>query len=78
MIDMTFCLFEKHLHMDLFSLGIFYECIEISIVFKKRDHDHSLYTSREIDWFGIKDNIKIECYRLKFWNSGKTIMIGNT
>ena len=47
MIDMTFCLFEKHLHMDLFSLGIFYECIEISIVFKKRDHGHTLYTLRE-------------------------------
>ena len=44
---MTFCLFEKHLHMDLFSLGIFYECIEISIVFKKRDHGHTLYTLRE-------------------------------
>ena len=47
MIDMTFCLFEKHLHMDLFWLGIFYECIEISIVFKKRDHGHTLYTLRE-------------------------------
>ena len=65
---MTFCLFEKHLHMDLFSLGIFYECIEISIVFKKRDHGHTLYTlrERERERFGIKDNIKIEGYKLKF------------
>ena len=39
----------------------FYGCIETSNVFKKRDHDYTLYTSKEIDWFGIKDDIKIGC-----------------
>ena len=32
-----------------FDLVYFYGYIEISIVFKKRDHDHTLYTSREIN-----------------------------
>ena len=49
----------------------FYGYIEISNVFKKRDHDYTLYNSKEIDWFGIKDNIKIGCYKLKFINGGK-------
>ena len=48
------------------DLMYFYECIEISNVFKKSDHDYTLYTSKEIDWFGIKDNIKIGCQKLKF------------
>ena len=39
----------------------FYGCIEISNVFKKIDHDYTSYTSKEIDWFGSKDNIKIGC-----------------
>ena len=54
-----------------FDLVYFYGCIEISIVFKKKDHDCTLYTSREIDWFGIKDNIIIEGYKLKIWMVGK-------
>ena len=49
----------------------FYGCIEISNVFKKRDHDYTLYTSKEIDWFGIKENIKIGCCKLKVINGGK-------
>ena len=51
----------------------FYGYIEISNVFKKRDHDYTLYNSKEIDWFGIKDNIKIGCYKLKLINGGKKL-----
>ena len=39
-IDMTFCLFAKLLHME----WLCFEHIEIRNVFKKRDHDHTLYT----------------------------------
>ena len=59
-----------------------YEFIEINNVFKKR-FDHTLYTSKKIDWFGIKINIKIEGYKLKFfqwWENSNfliTIIIGN-
>ena len=70
---MTFCLLAKHLHIGLFELVYIYECIEISTIFKKSDFDSTLYTSKEIDWFGIKDNIKIRCYKLKFFTSGKNL-----
>ena len=64
---MTFCLFVKHLYISIFYSVYIYECIEISTIFKKSDFDSTLYTSKEIDWFGIKDNIKIEGYNLKFY-----------
>ena len=32
-----------------------------SWIHSKRDHDYTLYTPKEIDWFGSKDNIKIGC-----------------
>ena len=62
MINETFCFFAKHLHVGMFWFDVFlwmYWESEISNVFKKRDHDYTLYTSKEIDWFEIKDNIKI-------------------
>ena len=43
----------------------------MSNVFKNRDHDHTLNTSKEKYWFEIKDNIKIESYNLNFFNCGK-------
>ena len=62
---MTFCLLAKHLHIGLFELVYIYECIEISTIFKKSDFDSTLYTSKEIDWFGIKDKLNF------FFNGGK-------
>ena len=47
-IDMTFCFFADFLHMEwvCFDSAYIYERIEITNVFKKRDHDHILYTSK--------------------------------
>ena len=56
---MTFCLFVKHLYMSIFYSVYIYECIKINSVFEKRNNDNTFYTSKEIDWFGSKDNIKI-------------------
>ena len=33
---------------------------------RERERDHTLYPSKEMNWFGIKYNIKIEGYKLKF------------
>ena len=63
MIDETFCFFAKHLHIGMFWFD----------VFKKRNHDYTLYTSKEIDRFGIKDKIKIGYYKLKFISGGKKL-----
>ena len=41
-IDMAFCLFAKLLHKE----WLCFEHIEIRNVLKKRDHDHTLYTSK--------------------------------
>ena len=60
-----FCLQSIFIWVCFDSLYI-YECIDTNI-FKKRDHDYTLYTLKEIDYFVIKDNNKIEGYKLKFF-----------
>ena len=40
---------------------------------KKNQIGYTLYSLKEIDWFGIKDKIKIGCYKLKFFTGGKNL-----
>ena len=73
MIDETFFFLQSIFIQVCFDSMYFYGCIEKSNVFKKRDYDYILYTSKEIDQFVIKDKIKIGCYKLKFISGGKKL-----
>ena len=68
---MTFCLFAKHFHIDMLWFGIFLWMYRDKHCIQEDRSYHTLYTSREIDWFRVKDNIKIEGYMLKFWTVEK-------
>ena len=67
-IDMTFCLFAKLLYMEweCFDSAYIYEHIEIRNVMKKRSWSYFVYF-KDINWFEIKDNIKMEDYKLKLF-----------
>ena len=67
MIDIPFYLFAKHLHMGMFWFGIYLWMYWDKQCIQEKKYDQTLYTTKEIDWFGIKDNIKIEGYNLKFY-----------
>ena len=75
MIDITFCFFCKvsSYGMSMFWFSIFLrmywdkKCIQ-----KERSWSYFVYF-KEINWFGIKDNIKIEVTSWSFLNGGKTL-----